>query len=58
MPEFAAGEADRVERKADDLAPYADAALARKTWMQPLADAGIPVVRASVTKAQAAGSLA
>jgi hypothetical protein len=58
MPEFAAGEADRVERKADDLAPYADAALARKTWMQPLADADIPVVRASVTKAQAAGSLA
>ena len=58
MPEFAADEAARQARKAADLAPFVEAALARKTWMQPLADADIPVVRASVAKAQTAGSLA
>ena len=58
MPEFAAGETERREHKASELAPYIDAALARKTWMQPLDDADIPVVRASVAKAQTAGSLA
>ncbi len=58
MPEFAADEAERSARKAADLAPFVEAALARKTWMQPLADADIPVVRASVAKAQTAGSLA
>ena len=56
------GEARRREmfssRKAAELAPFVEAALARKTWMQPLADADIPVVRASVAKAQTAGSLA
>jgi hypothetical protein len=58
MPEFAAGEAERRARKAADLAPFVEAALARKTWMQPLDDADIPVVRASVAKAQTAGTLA
>jgi hypothetical protein len=58
MPEFAADEAARQRRKADELAPFVEAALARKQWMQPLADADIPVVRASVAKAQTAGSLA
>ena len=58
MPEFAADEAARQARKAADLSPFVEAALARKTWMQPLADADIPVVRASVAKAQTAGSLA
>ncbi|HUS43501.1 MAG TPA: LLM class flavin-dependent oxidoreductase [Ilumatobacteraceae bacterium] len=58
MPEFAADEAERQHRKAVDLAPFIQAALARKTWMQPLADADIPVVRASVAKAQTSGSLA
>jgi alkanesulfonate monooxygenase SsuD/methylene tetrahydromethanopterin reductase-like flavin-dependent oxidoreductase (luciferase family) len=58
MPEFAAEEAERQARKAADLAPFVEAALARKTWMQPLADDEIPVVRASVAKAQTAGSLA
>jgi hypothetical protein len=57
MPEFAAGEVDRQLRKAEELAPFVEAALARKTWMQPLADADIPVVRASVAKAQTSGSL-
>jgi len=58
MPEFTAGEAERVARKQAELAPYAEAALARKQWMQPLADEEIPVVKASVAKAQTSGSLA
>jgi alkanesulfonate monooxygenase SsuD/methylene tetrahydromethanopterin reductase-like flavin-dependent oxidoreductase (luciferase family) len=52
MPEFKAGAAEREARKADDLAPSIAAALARKSWMKPLADDEIPVVRASVAKAQ------
>jgi len=47
-----AGAAAREARKAADLAPFIAAALARKPWMQPLADDEIPVVRASVAKAQ------
>jgi alkanesulfonate monooxygenase SsuD/methylene tetrahydromethanopterin reductase-like flavin-dependent oxidoreductase (luciferase family) len=58
MPEFATDEAERQALKAADLAPFVEAALARKTWMRPLDDADIPVVRASVAKAQTAGSLA
>ncbi|MGB7880815.1 MAG: LLM class flavin-dependent oxidoreductase [Ilumatobacteraceae bacterium] len=57
MPEFAAEEADRQRRKAAELAPFIEAALARKQWMEPLADDEIPVVKASVKKAQTAGSL-
>ncbi|MDE1174771.1 MAG: LLM class flavin-dependent oxidoreductase [Parvibaculaceae bacterium] len=52
MPEFKAEVAAREERKARELAPYIEAALARKNWMKPLADDEIPVVRASVAKAQ------
>ena len=52
MPEFKAGAAAREARKAEELAPYIAAALARKPWMKPLADSEIPVVRASVAKAQ------
>jgi alkanesulfonate monooxygenase SsuD/methylene tetrahydromethanopterin reductase-like flavin-dependent oxidoreductase (luciferase family) len=58
MPEFHDGEADRQSRKAAELAPYVQAALARKQTMQPLADHEIPVVRASVAKAQTSGTLA
>jgi alkanesulfonate monooxygenase SsuD/methylene tetrahydromethanopterin reductase-like flavin-dependent oxidoreductase (luciferase family) len=58
LPEFAAGEAERQQRKAVELAPFVEAALARKQWMQPLADDEIPVVRASVARAQTSGSLA
>jgi alkanesulfonate monooxygenase SsuD/methylene tetrahydromethanopterin reductase-like flavin-dependent oxidoreductase (luciferase family) len=58
MPEFTADEAERQRRKEADLAPFIEAALARKQWMQPLADDDIPVVRASVAKAQTAGRLA
>ena len=57
MPEFAAEEADRQQRKQADLAQFIEAALARKQWMQPLADDEIPVVEAAVKKAQTSGSL-
>lgn len=52
MPEFKAEVAEREARKASELAPYIEAALARKNWMKPLADGEIPVVKASVVKAQ------
>jgi hypothetical protein len=52
MPEFKAEVAAREEKKARELAPFIEAALARKTWMKPLADHEIPVVKASVAKAQ------
>ena len=51
-PEFKADAAEREARKAAELAPYIEAALARKVWMQPLAAEDIPVVRASVAQAQ------
>jgi hypothetical protein len=57
MPEFHAEEAERQEHKRLELAPFIEAALARKTWMRPLTDDEIPVVRASVAKAQTSGSL-
>ena len=46
MPEFKAGEAEREARKAEELAPYIEAALARKQSMAPLADADIPTFEA------------
>jgi len=51
MPAFKSRVAEREARKAKDLAPFIEAALARKDWMKPLADDEIPVVRASVAKA-------
>jgi predicted xylose isomerase-like sugar epimerase len=48
-----AGECESRERaKAQELAPYIEAALARKQVMQPLDDADIPVVRASVKRVE------
>ena len=38
MPEFHARRAERDATKAAELAPYIEAALARKQWMQPLED--------------------
>ena len=52
MAEFKADAAEREARKAAALAPFIEAALARKQWMQPLADGEVPIVRASVAKAQ------
>jgi len=50
LPEFAANAAQRERRKAEELAPFIEKALARKKRMPPLADADIPIVRASVAK--------
>ncbi len=51
MPEFAAEVAAREQAKADELAPFIEAALARKQRMQPLAADEVPVVQASVEAA-------
>jgi alkanesulfonate monooxygenase SsuD/methylene tetrahydromethanopterin reductase-like flavin-dependent oxidoreductase (luciferase family) len=52
MPEFKAEAAAREAKKQAELAPYIEAALKRKNWMKPLEDHEIPVVQASVKKAQ------
>lgn len=52
MPEFKAELAAREAKKQAELAPYIEAALKRKHWMKPLEDHEIPVVQASVKKAQ------
>ncbi|HTW36293.1 MAG TPA: LLM class flavin-dependent oxidoreductase [Rhizomicrobium sp.] len=58
MSEFKADVAAREARKREALAPFIAAALKRKNWMHPLADSEIPVVQASVSKAQIGGGLA
>jgi len=50
LGEFAAKSAARERRKMEELAPFIAKALARKQRLPALADADIPVVRASVTK--------
>jgi alkanesulfonate monooxygenase SsuD/methylene tetrahydromethanopterin reductase-like flavin-dependent oxidoreductase (luciferase family) len=52
MPAFQADVETREAKKRAALAPYVEAALARKTWMKPLAEHEIPIVRASVAQAQ------
>jgi alkanesulfonate monooxygenase SsuD/methylene tetrahydromethanopterin reductase-like flavin-dependent oxidoreductase (luciferase family) len=52
LPQFAEGRDEREARKAEELAPYIAAALARKQRMPELTRAQVPVVRASVKKAQ------
>jgi alkanesulfonate monooxygenase SsuD/methylene tetrahydromethanopterin reductase-like flavin-dependent oxidoreductase (luciferase family) len=52
MPAFKTDVAQREARKAAELAPHLAAAMGRKHWMAPLADADIPVVKASVVRAQ------
>ena len=51
MGPFKAEVAQREARKAEALAPYLEAAMLRKRWMPALAEADIPVVRASAAKA-------
>jgi alkanesulfonate monooxygenase SsuD/methylene tetrahydromethanopterin reductase-like flavin-dependent oxidoreductase (luciferase family) len=46
MPEFAAREAEREQRKREELAPYVEAALARKKVAAALTDDEIPVQEA------------
>jgi hypothetical protein len=50
QPAFKATVDERERAKAEELAPYIAAALARKTVMKPLADDEIPVVGKSVDK--------
>jgi hypothetical protein len=52
MPQFRIGAAGREQQKAAELAPHIAAAMGRKRWMAPLADGDIPVVKASVVRAQ------
>src|SRR5688572_19810379 len=47
MPEFAEREAEREAAKQKELAPYIEAAMARKKALAPLADTEIPVYEAS-----------
>ncbi|MDZ4380391.1 MAG: LLM class flavin-dependent oxidoreductase [Parvibaculum sp.] len=44
MPEFKEHEAERQKKKAEELAPYVEKAMARKTFMKELADDEIPNV--------------
>ncbi len=44
MPEFKEFEAERQVRKAEELAPYIEAAMKRKTFMKALSDDEIPTV--------------
>jgi hypothetical protein len=52
MPEFAAEVAAREARKAEELAPFIAAAMARKPLRPAMGDDEIPVVKASVVRAQ------
>ncbi len=52
MPEFKIGEAERLAAKEAELAPYVEAALARKAWMQPVHRDDIPLIPAAVKVAQ------
>jgi len=52
LPEFAAKRELRDARKEKELSPYIEAALKRRKGMKPLEDHEIPVVEASVKKAQ------
>ena len=51
LPSFEPARVAHEAAKAERLAPFVEAALARKNWMQPLADDEIPPVSASVQKA-------
>ena len=50
MPEFVEGREEREAKKAAELAPYIEAAMARKQRMAPLADEDIPVVHAAIDR--------
>jgi hypothetical protein len=44
LPTFQEGREERLARKDEELAPYIEAALARKQYMKPLTDDEIPIV--------------
>jgi len=50
LPHFAEGREERLARKDEELAPYIEAALARKQYMKPLTDAEIPIVPPSAER--------
>lgn len=50
LPHFTEGREEREAKKAEELAPYIDAALARKNWMKALEDDEIPVIYSSVSQ--------
>jgi hypothetical protein len=52
MDEFKAEAEVREARKAQELAPFIEAAMGRKAWMPPLEDHEIPVVPASRPRAE------
>ncbi|MCC6434779.1 MAG: LLM class flavin-dependent oxidoreductase [Acidimicrobiales bacterium] len=52
LPDFEPAREAHEARKAEQLAPFIEAALARKRWMRPLEDHEIPAVGASVKKAE------
>ncbi len=52
LPVLAEGREQREARKAEQLAPFLEAALSRKRTMPSLAQSEIPLVRASVQKAR------
>ena len=52
MPKLTAGRDEREAKKAEELAPYIEAALARKQKMASLEEFEVPVVAASVARAQ------
>ena len=52
MPGFKMEVEAREAKKRAELAPWIEAALARKKWMQPLAPGAVPVVLASVPQGQ------
>jgi len=52
MPKLASGRDEREAKKAEELAPYIEAALARKARMPALEESEVPIVRASAERAQ------
>ncbi len=50
LPHFAEGREERLARKDEELAPYIEAALARKHYLKPLSDAEIPIVPPSAER--------
>ena len=54
--DFATGREAREARKAEELAPYIEAALARRPSRNEMSDAEIPIVPASRPKPKAASA--
>jgi hypothetical protein len=51
MPDFTKDVEEREAKKAKELAPYIEAALNRKEYMQPMSREEVPVVKAAVKAA-------